>query len=114
MWGRPGGRAAVGDNAPDAAVREVAEEAGVTVEVTGLVGLFTDPGHVVRSREGEVRQQFALVFRGRVIGGGPPPDLREACEAAWVATAEVPRLPMEYPARLWIATALDDGQLPHL
>jgi 8-oxo-dGTP diphosphatase len=114
MWELPGGRVDVGENATDAAVREVAEEAGVTAEVTGLVGLFTDPGYVVRSREGEVRQQFALVFRARVVSGVPTPDMRETCEAAWVARAEVARLPMEYPSRLWIGTALDDGQPPHL
>jgi 8-oxo-dGTP diphosphatase len=114
MWELPGGRVDVGENATDAAVREVAEEAGVTVEVTGLVGLFTDPGHVVRSREGEVRQQFALVFRARVLRGVPHPDMSETSEAAWVATADLAGLPMERPARLWISETLDDAAPPYL
>jgi 8-oxo-dGTP diphosphatase len=114
MWELPGGRVDVGESATDAAVREVAEEAGVTVQVTGLVGLFTDPGHVVRSREGEVRQQFALVFRARVVRGAPRPDLSETSEAAWVATAELAELPMERPVRLWINAALDDAERPYL
>jgi 8-oxo-dGTP diphosphatase len=114
MWELPGGRVDVGENATDAAVREVAEEAGVTVEITGLVGLFSDPGHVVRSREGEVRQQFALVFRGRVVRGVPRPDMRETSEAAWLVPAELAELPMERPSRLWVSAALDDRQSPHL
>jgi 8-oxo-dGTP diphosphatase len=114
MWELPGGRVDVGEDATDAAVREVAEEAGVTVEVTGLVGVFTDPGHVVRSREGEVRQQFALVLRAQVLRGVPHPDLKETSEAAWVPTADLADIPMEGPARLWISAGLDAGQPPHL
>src|SRR3978361_1402011 len=70
-WELPGGRVDVGETAVDAAVRETAEEAGVQVLVTAFAGLFTDPGHVVRSPEGEVRQQFALLFRARVLYGTP-------------------------------------------
>ena len=114
MWELPGGRVDVGENATGAAVREVAEEAGVTVEVTGLVGSFTDPGHVVRSREGEVRQQFVLVFRARVVGGVPHPDLDETSEAAWIATGELTDFPMEPPVRLWLSAALDDAVPPYL
>src|SRR3954449_12254408 len=55
-WELPGGRVDVGETAVEAAVRETAEEAGVQVVVTGFAGLFTDPGHVVRAPDGEVRQ----------------------------------------------------------
>ena len=110
MWELPGGRVDVGENATDAAVREVAEEAGVKVQVTGLVGLFTDPGHVVRSRDGDVRQQFVLIFRARVVGGVPHPDLSETSEASWIAATDLAGFPMERPARLWISAALDDAE----
>src|SRR5689334_21635397 len=68
-WELPGGRVEVGESAVDAAVRETAEESGVRIRVTGLVGLFTDPRHVVRDADGAVRQQFAVVFRGCPVGG---------------------------------------------
>ena len=64
-WELPGGRVDVGESAGEAAVREVLEEAGVHVLVTGIVGLFTDPGHVVCAATGEVRQQFVVVFGAR-------------------------------------------------
>jgi 8-oxo-dGTP diphosphatase len=105
-WELPGGRVDVGETAAQAAVREVSEEAGLQVSVTGLVGVFTDPGHVIRSREGEVRQQFALVFRARADGGVAHADLDETSEAAWVAVADLPHLLIEPPIRIWIAAAL--------
>jgi ADP-ribose pyrophosphatase YjhB (NUDIX family) len=48
-WELPGGRVDIGESALDTAVRETAEESGVSVRITGLVGLFTDPAHVVVS-----------------------------------------------------------------
>jgi 8-oxo-dGTP diphosphatase len=113
-WELPGGRVDVGENAVDAAVRETAEEAGVRVVVTGLVGLFSDPGLVIRSRGGEVRQQFAVLFRARAVGGAPRADLEETSEAAWVALDDIPGLPMEPSARIWIAQALAPADGPHI
>jgi 8-oxo-dGTP diphosphatase len=81
-WELPGGRVDVGETALEAAIRETAEEAGVQVVVTELAGLFTDPGHVVRSTAGEVRQQFVLLFRARAVGGVPRGDQRETSAAA--------------------------------
>ena len=113
-WELPGGRVDVGETALEAAVRETAEESGVQVVVTGLAGLFTDPGHVVRSPGGEVRQQFALVYRARAVGGVPRGDLQETSDAAWVALADLPGLPMEPPVRIWIAHALAVEEPPPL
>jgi ADP-ribose pyrophosphatase YjhB (NUDIX family) len=113
-WELPGGRVDVGETAVGAAVRETAEESGLQVEVTELAGLFTDPGHVVRSAGGEVRQQFALLFRARALGGVPRGDQRETSAAAWVPVAELPGLSIEPPVRLWIAQALAIGQPQHV
>jgi 8-oxo-dGTP pyrophosphatase MutT (NUDIX family) len=113
-WELPGGRVDVGETAEAAAVRETAEEAGVRVLVTGLAGVFTDPGLVVRSVTGEVRQQFVLVFRARPVGGVPHGDLQETSEAAWVAVADVPGLPMEPCTRHWIDQALAPDESTYL
>jgi 8-oxo-dGTP diphosphatase len=113
-WELPGGRVDVGESAVEAAVRETAEETGVRIEVTGLAGLFTDPGHVVRAVGGEVRQQFALLFRARALGGLPHGDQHETSEAAWVPEAEIAGLPMSPPVRLWVAQALAIGEPPLL
>jgi ADP-ribose pyrophosphatase YjhB (NUDIX family) len=114
VWELPGGRVDVGESAQDAAVRETAEEAGVQVAITGLAGLFTDPRHVIRSPDGEVRQQFALLFRGRAIGGLPHGDQSETSAAAWVRVEDLPGLPMEPAERAWLLPALAPGGPPHL
>jgi len=114
VWELPGGRVDVGETAEQAAVRETAEEAGVQVVITGLAGLFTDPRHVIRSRDGEVRQQFAVLFWGRVVGGFPHGDQSETSDAAWIRVEDLPGLPMAAAERSWITPALAVGTLPHL
>ena len=114
LWELPGGRVDVGETAVQAAVRETAEEAGIRVEVTEIAGLFTDPRHVVRSADGEVRQQFALLFRARCLGGAPHGDQEETSDAAWVPVADLEGLAMEPPVRTWVAQAIAVGEPPLL
>jgi hypothetical protein len=44
----------------------------------------------------------------------PHGDLEETSEAAWVAIGDIPALPMEPSARIWIAQALDLADVPHI
>ncbi|AKA08877.1 hypothetical protein SAZ_26990 [Streptomyces noursei ZPM] len=39
------------------------------VEVTGLVGTYTDPRHVIAYSDGEVRRQCNVCFTAQVVGG---------------------------------------------
>jgi ADP-ribose pyrophosphatase YjhB (NUDIX family) len=46
LWVLPGGAQDIGESVVQAARREVQEETGLTVEVTGLSGIYSDPRHV--------------------------------------------------------------------
>jgi ADP-ribose pyrophosphatase YjhB (NUDIX family) len=71
LYAIPGGAQEVGETIAQAVMREVKEETGITVEVTGLIGVYSDPEHVIAFSDGEVRQEFSLCFRARPIGGEP-------------------------------------------
>lgn len=43
MWGLPGGRIEPGESVKEAAVREVYEETGLTVEIIRLLGVYSEP-----------------------------------------------------------------------
>ena len=61
----------------EAARREVREETGVDVEITGLSGIYSDPRHVIAYDDGEVRQEFSLCFHATPVGG----ELRSSSES---------------------------------
>lgn len=44
LWGFPGGRIEPGESIRDAVIREVKEETGLTVEVSRLLGVYSEPG----------------------------------------------------------------------
>ncbi|MFF3008495.1 NUDIX domain-containing protein [Kitasatospora sp. NPDC057940] len=93
MWALPGGRMDIGESLAGCGVRETREETGIDIEITGIVGTYTDPGHVFAYDDGEVRQEFSICLLGRPLGG----ELRvsdESHEVAWFAPAETDGLPM--------------------
>ncbi|MEU4444432.1 NUDIX domain-containing protein [Actinosynnema sp. NPDC050801] len=84
----PGGGQDVGETLTQAVVREVDEETGIDVEVTGLVGLYSNPDHVIAYDDGEARQEFSICFRARPVGG----ELRTSSESKEVLWVEPDRL----------------------
>jgi ADP-ribose pyrophosphatase YjhB (NUDIX family) len=65
----PGGRHELGETMTQTVIRETEEETGITVEVTSLVGIYSNPDHVLAYDDGEVRQEFSICFRARPTGG---------------------------------------------
>ncbi len=69
LWALPGGTMQLGESIATTAVRETKEETGLDIEISGLVGIYTDPRHIIAYADGEVRQQFNVCFTARVVGG---------------------------------------------
>ncbi|MFE0529820.1 NUDIX hydrolase [Micromonospora parva] len=113
LWALPGGAQDFGEYIAETAVRETREEAGVEVEVTGVVGIYTNPNHVVEYSDGEVRQQFSICFRGQYLSGEPTPS-EESSEVRWIARDELPNLSIHPSMQLRIDHGLEHNNKPYI
>src|SRR5829696_3991640 len=111
-WALPGGAMDLGESMTQAAVREVKEETGIDCEITGLVGIYTDPKHVILyTSNNEVRQEFSIVLTA-CRTGGEPASSSESTEVLWVDASEVAILPMDRSMKRRIARYLDRNPSP--
>jgi 8-oxo-dGTP diphosphatase len=80
LWSFPAGYVNRGEVLEEAAVREVLEELGVVVRLTGLVGVYSARGESV----------VLIVYAGEIEGGEPRPDQHEVSEVRRFAPDGLP------------------------
>jgi ADP-ribose pyrophosphatase YjhB (NUDIX family) len=80
LWSFPAGYVNRGEVLEEAAVREVFEEVGLIVGLTGIVGVYSELGQPV----------VLIVYSGEVRGGVPTPDGVEVSEVRRFPLSELP------------------------
>jgi ADP-ribose pyrophosphatase YjhB (NUDIX family) len=86
-WALPGGFVDYGERVEDAARREAQEETGLDVELTALLGVYSDPARDPRG------QTISTVFVGRATGR---PQAADDAAAAGVFTERTLPRPLAF------------------
>jgi ADP-ribose pyrophosphatase YjhB (NUDIX family) len=112
LWTIPTGALKKKETVTACAIRECREETGLAVELTGLVGVFSDPRHRIAYPDGEVRVPVNVCFYGQPVDGELATD-SESDEAAWVAPEDLDDYDIHPAIRRRISHALN-GTIPHV
>lgn len=112
-WALPGGTMELGETIAQCAAREVLEETGLRVEIDGIVGIYTDPRHVITYSDGEVRQQFNVCLTAHALDGQLASS-EESTDIDYMAVKDLPKLPMHPTQRLRLEHFLDGRRYPYI
>jgi 8-oxo-dGTP pyrophosphatase MutT (NUDIX family) len=113
LWALPGGAMEIGESIAETAIREVKEETGFDVKPQYIIGIYTDPRHVLAFSNGEVRQEFSLCFACSLVGGTIGVS-DESFEVAFLSPREIEHLNMHPSIRLRIEHYLEHRQQPYI
>jgi ADP-ribose pyrophosphatase YjhB (NUDIX family) len=111
-WALPGGAIDLGESVAQAAVRETIEESGIECAITGIVGIYSDPKHVILyTSNDEARQEFSIVLTAGPLSGQPTSS-SESGEVRWVTPSELPGYTMDRSMRIRINDFLARNESP--
>ena len=113
LWTIPGGGMKPGETIAETAIREVREETGIDVEVATLIGIYSNPRHVVEYSDGEVRQQFSVCFACQPVGGEPTPS-DETSEVGYFSLDQIRTMDIHPSIRLRIQHSLEQRREPYI
>lgn len=106
-WALPGGAIDLGESVAEAAVRETKEETGIEVEITSLVGIYSDPKHVIHyTSNDEVRQEFSILLVAKMVSGTLKPSA-ESERVEWIGAGLERLSPMDRSMRNRISDYLE-------
>ena len=108
LRGIPGGVMEYGESISEATIREIKEETGLDIAIDYLVGIYTNPGHIIAFSDGEVRQEFSILFACRIVGGEIQIS-KESLQLAFFSEDEIKQLDMTPSTR----QRLDDYLAKH-
>jgi ADP-ribose pyrophosphatase YjhB (NUDIX family) len=112
-WSLPGGIMEIGETLEQCVIRETREESGLDIEITGLLGIYTDPEHIIAYADGEIRQEFNVTFYGRVCGGQITVS-DESTDVRFVRPEELSEIPIHDTVRLRLQHHSEKRLQPYL
>jgi 8-oxo-dGTP pyrophosphatase MutT (NUDIX family) len=112
QWALPMGQMELGETPSQCAIRETREETGILVEITGILGIYSDPGHIVAYGDGEIRQQYEVMLLARPVEGEPQVN-DEASDVRWVAPSDLGELDI-HPTQWRQLNDYLHGTYPHV
>lgn len=92
-WTMPGGTLEFGESLIECAIREVHEETGLDIVIQDIIGTYTNPNILVAYSDGEVRQEFTIVYYAEINPDTVTLD-SESSEYKWISLREVMNLPL--------------------
>lgn len=72
LWGLPGGKIEQGESVKEAALREVKEETGLNIEITKLLGVYSEPKSqriVTFPDNGDVVHLIDIILEAKIVSG---------------------------------------------
>jgi 8-oxo-dGTP pyrophosphatase MutT (NUDIX family) len=109
LWQTIGGVLELDESPQDAARREAYEEAGVTVELRGIMAVLAGPAFRVVYPNGDQMAYVPTIFDAVVIGGEPRADGEETSAVGWFTLPELARAETDEFTRALLAAVIPPG-----